>query len=138
MLARLLVVGVALVLAGCPMKPSPPPVLGTWSGTVTEGDLTYGLTMILNEVAVGEVAGTAVYSGALSCTGTLTLLGGKKTRWYYREHVDDTGACADGGRIEVVAQGETVEWAWYRTDADATPDATATLTRDEQRLAGSD
>ena len=103
------------------------PLTGIWRGEVTQGTETYSLIMTVRQLEIGEVAGTAFYSGAFTCTGTLTLEADTGGIWVFREAVDDPEVCADDGRIEVTWRGDALQWAWYFTDDDRQPEATALL-----------
>lgn len=129
MYRRAALVLVVLAVAGCAGSRPGATLEGVWTGTVTEGDERYSLTMTLDRLVVGERAGTAAYSGAFTCTGTLTLDADTGGIWVFREAIDDTEQCADNGRIEVTPQDGRLAWNWYRSDAERAPDATAILER---------
>ncbi|NNF57917.1 MAG: hypothetical protein HKN04_06715 [Rhodothermaceae bacterium] len=105
-------------------------MLGVWSGEVTEGAQRYELAMTIRQLEVGQAAGAAMYSGALSCVGMLTFEGERDGALLFREAIDDATVCADDGLIAIRPGTDgTLQWAWYRTDADPQPDAVAVLRR---------
>lgn len=106
-------------------------MLGVWNGEVIEGGQRYDLAMTIQRLDVGQPAGTAVYSGSISCVGMLTFEGEGDGTLLFREAIDDATICADNGLITIrPGTRGTVEWEWYRTDADTQPDAVAVLRRE--------
>lgn len=106
-------------------------MLGVWSGEVTEGAQRYNLAMTIQQLEIGQAAGTAVYSGLLNCVGMLTFEGERDGALLFREAIDDETVCADDGLIAVrPGTGGTLQWEWYRTDADTQPDAVAALRKE--------
>lgn len=95
-------------------------VRGTWSGTVFEGDLTYHLQLHIDRLAPGRPAGTATYSGALNCVGTLTFEGVRNGVYVFYEPIDDINECADGGQIRSqLNEDGTLLWEWFVTHSDS-------------------
>lgn len=104
-------------------------VRGTWAGTVIEDDLRYDLVLTLDRLVPGADAGKSVYSGGLSCTGTLTFEARERRVHTFREDLHGSEVCANG-RIDVYPRSDgRLGWLWFRDDGDAVPDARATLDR---------
>jgi len=105
-------------------------LIGVWNGEVSERDVLYDLSMRIARLDTGRAAGTATYSGAVSCVGTLTFEGDNDGVFAFRETVDDETVCADGGWIEVWRGVDgSLQWEWFRSEAESQPDAVATLRR---------
>ena len=131
--ARIALLFVLPLVIGCASSDnlSRASMLGVWNGDVTEGAMRYDLAMTIMRLDIGQHAGTAVYSGSISCVGMLTFEGERDGVLLFREAINDATACADDGLIAVrPGTGGTLQWEWYRTDADTQPDAVAELRKE--------
>jgi hypothetical protein len=70
---------------------TPPTLIGTWEGVVTQGASEYAVTVDLRGADVGEAAGSATYP-SLSCTSELTLIDGTP-RIVHMDEAILTGTC---------------------------------------------
>ena len=111
--------------------------LGTWKGQVSEqGFGTYDLELKLDKLAVGEVAGTSIYSNGSSCEGEIKLLSLSNGKHLFSETITsdpNNEGCANGVFELSEAGTNQLAWSWYSNQGviGSTPQATATLSKNQ-------
>ena len=70
-----------------------PGAIGTFTGQVKEGSLSYTVTLVLN-----DKGGTVSYGLPFNCKGTWTLANHTGKVWHFKEHITEQGGrkCAQG------------------------------------------
>lgn len=90
------------------------PLVGTWEGRVTEGQMAYTVVLMLEETASGRLVGTTTYTGSISCTGTLNFVRQRAGLYEFVEDVRQGRGCAETGRVELwLDDTGTLQYAWY-------------------------
>jgi hypothetical protein len=128
--ARIVLLALA---AACALPAAAQPIVGTWTGTVHQaGEPPYPAEMTLTS----PTSGSSSYS-SLSCGGTLSggVSGsGSSAAYRFRESIthgratETTGGCIDG-TIEMVVQGNSMQWSWSGSWQGKSYFASATLQR---------
>jgi hypothetical protein len=95
---------------------------GSWSGSVVEEDYgSYAVTVKLNSVASGNVAGKINYT-TLGCGGDLTFLktGVDEQGTPYAEFLETirygNGKCIDNGHVFFFRKGDKLRFLWQHND----------------------
>jgi hypothetical protein len=102
-------------------------ILGSWAGTVKEGNLSYTMHLHVERLTPQAYAGTTLYSGRLNCGGTLTLEDAQGDRYRFKERITRGTGCANGEFELTRLDANRLRFAWYNSGKRHTPRATAVL-----------
>jgi hypothetical protein len=108
---------------------SPPAVLGTWTGKVTQSDGVSGFSVIMT---ISANAAETDYP-EIKCSGKLTRVGAAKGYVFFTETITRGGKSSGGdcidGTITVALASDKLIWAWVGADNGKTLAAWGTLVR---------